>query len=145
MLTFGCVVTAAGRGERLGGTAPKALQEIGGVPMLTHAVMSLAAHDQVVSIVVTAPPDHLQQTKDAVATVTHPDLQVVVGGHTRTDSVRAGVAALPADVAGVRARRSPPLRPARHRGHRRRSRDRGRSRSDPGDRRGGHHQGRRGR
>lgn len=101
MLTFGCVVTAAGRGERLGGSTPKALQEIGGIPMLAHALTALVSHAQVVSIVVTAPLDHLQQAKDAVGPVDHPDLRVVVGGHTRTDSVRAGVAALPDSVSGI--------------------------------------------
>lgn len=101
MTTFGCVITAAGRGERLGGHIPKALQEVGGVPMLTYAAQAIAAHPRVTSIVITAPSDHLGEARAAVATVAHPDVRVVAGGRSRTDSVRAGVAALPDDVVGI--------------------------------------------
>ena len=51
------VVPAAGRGERLGPGAPKALRLLGGVPMLVHAVRALASARAVDLVVVAAPED----------------------------------------------------------------------------------------
>ena len=48
------LVPAAGRGERLGPGAPKALRPLGGVPMLVHAVRALAASRTVDLVVVAA-------------------------------------------------------------------------------------------
>ncbi|HEY3603226.1 MAG TPA: 2-C-methyl-D-erythritol 4-phosphate cytidylyltransferase, partial [Sporichthyaceae bacterium] len=53
------VVPAAGRGERLGPGAPKALRELGGVPMLVHAVRALAQARSVDIVVIAAPPDEV--------------------------------------------------------------------------------------
>jgi 2-C-methyl-D-erythritol 4-phosphate cytidylyltransferase len=50
------LVPAAGRGERLGPGAPKALREIGGEPILLHAVRGLFASGRVDLVVVAAPP-----------------------------------------------------------------------------------------
>ena len=47
------LVPAAGRGERLGPGAPKAIREIAGTPMLVYAVKALAA-SPVVDVVVVA-------------------------------------------------------------------------------------------
>lgn len=99
MTTFGCVVTAAGSGERFGADVPKTLVPIGGIPVVTHAVSLMRAEPRISPIVVTAPAASIDTVRDVLADL--PGVVVVPGGGTRTDSVRRGVAALPEDVAGI--------------------------------------------
>jgi 2-C-methyl-D-erythritol 4-phosphate cytidylyltransferase len=95
------IVPAAGRGERLGPGTPKALRLLGGVPLLVHAVRSLAAARLVDLVVVAAPPDQVVAVRALLADHhTGAALQVVPGGATRPESVRAALAALP-DTIGV--------------------------------------------
>lgn len=105
--TVAALVPAAGRGERLGGGLPKALREIGGIPMLVHAVRSLLAAPSVGLVVVAAPAEHLQRIRallaagavdglDSVDSVDGVGCVVVAGGPTRAQSVRRALAALPA-------------------------------------------------
>jgi 2-C-methyl-D-erythritol 4-phosphate cytidylyltransferase len=96
------IVPAAGRGERLGPGAPKALRLLGGVPLLVHAVRNLAAARLVDLVVVAAPPDQVTAVRALLADHhTGATLHVVSGGPTRPESVRAALAALPDAVAVV--------------------------------------------
>ncbi|WP_354644970.1 2-C-methyl-D-erythritol 4-phosphate cytidylyltransferase [Kitasatospora camelliae] len=94
------VVPAAGRGERLGPGAPKALRELGGVPLLVHAVRALARSRAIGLVVVAAPAGG--EAEVAALLDSHgldgKDVRVVAGGATRQESVRLGLAAIPADV-----------------------------------------------
>ncbi|MFJ8040630.1 2-C-methyl-D-erythritol 4-phosphate cytidylyltransferase [Kitasatospora sp. NPDC096147] len=94
------VVPAAGRGERLGPGAPKALRELGGVPLLVHAVRALARSRAVGLVVVAAPPDGVAEVVGLLDShgLDGKDVRVVAGGATRQESVRLGLAAIPADV-----------------------------------------------
>jgi 2-C-methyl-D-erythritol 4-phosphate cytidylyltransferase len=95
------IVVAAGSGERLGGEAPKALVTVAGrrLVRLAHDAMVAAG---AVDVVVVAPPHHdeevVAELRGSTATT-----RVVVGGATRPESVRAGLAALRAgaSAAGV--------------------------------------------
>jgi 2-C-methyl-D-erythritol 4-phosphate cytidylyltransferase len=99
------VVPAAGRGERLGPGAPKALRLLGGVPLLVHAVRALATARSVDLVVVAAPEDGVD---DVVALLREHRLldgepgvapaQVVAGGATRQDSVARALVSLPPEV-----------------------------------------------
>lgn len=60
----GVVLLGAGRGERLG-HGPKALIDLGGQPLLLHALEAVAAHETVTSAVVTA-PDGSRETFERV-------------------------------------------------------------------------------
>jgi 2-C-methyl-D-erythritol 4-phosphate cytidylyltransferase len=88
----GAIVPAAGRGERLGAGRPKALLDVGGAPLLVHAVHALSGAG-VEAVVVAAPP---ASTAEVTALV--PGAVVVAGGATRQESVRRALAALPHDV-----------------------------------------------
>ncbi|RLU86902.1 2-C-methyl-D-erythritol 4-phosphate cytidylyltransferase [Streptomyces griseocarneus] len=97
------VIPAAGRGVRLGPGAPKALRALNGTPMLVHAVRAMAASRAVSLVVVVAPPDGAAEVRNLLDA--HPlgghtpaEVLVVPGGTTRQESVRLGLAALPADV-----------------------------------------------
>ena len=111
------MVPAAGRGERLGPGAPKALRELGGVPLLVHAVRALARSAAVTLVVVVAPADGVARVRelldshgtgpaagaDPLAGTDQlgpigPRVLVVAGGDTRQESVRLGLAALPPEV-----------------------------------------------
>lgn len=93
------VVPAAGRGERLGPGAPKALREVGGTPMLVHAVRALAQARSVDLVVVAAPPSELGDVRSLLASFDVPaQVEVVAGGDTRQQSVFRALAALPDDV-----------------------------------------------
>jgi 2-C-methyl-D-erythritol 4-phosphate cytidylyltransferase len=85
MLTW-AIVVAAGDGARFGGA--KQFVRLGGVSVVERAVgVALEACD---GVVVALPAD---------ADWTAPDgVRLVVGGATRSDSVRAGLAAVPRDV-----------------------------------------------
>lgn len=90
-MTAGVVVVAAGAGTRLGssGGGPKALIDVGGRPLVAHA-LDRVAQLQVDEIVVVHPPDALREFEQVVGD----RARLVAGGATRSDSVRAGVAAL---------------------------------------------------
>jgi len=92
----GVVIVAAGSGTRIGGETPKQFLEIAGVPMLLRSIRPFARHPSVAHVVVVlrasdaaAPPAWLFQHAGEM-------LSVVAGGTERSDSVAAGVAALPA-------------------------------------------------
>ncbi|MEZ0094637.1 2-C-methyl-D-erythritol 4-phosphate cytidylyltransferase [Streptacidiphilus sp. EB129] len=103
------MVPAAGRGERLGPGAPKALRELGGVPLLVHAVRALARSRAVSLVVVVAPPDGVERVRalldqhgldgsDSAWVTGNAGITVVAGGATRQESVRLGLAAIPVEV-----------------------------------------------
>ena len=89
------VVPAAGRGERLGPGAPKALREVGGEPLLVHAVRGLWRSGAVDLVVVAAPPGLAADVADLLRTaVPGVELRVVEGGEERRQSVAAALAVL---------------------------------------------------
>jgi 2-C-methyl-D-erythritol 4-phosphate cytidylyltransferase len=93
------LVPAAGRGERLGPGAPKALRLLGGLPMLVHAVRALSASRTVDIVVVAAPEDTAESVASMLAEQSFgAEVVVVTGGDTRQDSVARALLALPEDV-----------------------------------------------
>ncbi len=98
----GAIVAAAGRGERLGPGAAKALRPIGGVPMFLYAVEALAWSSFVDLVVVAAAPAELPEVRAALTSHEFTaDVQIVPGGDTRQESVACALAALPADIDAV--------------------------------------------
>ena len=94
------LVPAAGRGERLGPGAPKALREIGGEPILLHAVRGLLASGRVDLVVVAAPPtdEGVAEVRRMLAGLDGRGRVIAVpGGATRQQSVALALAATPAD------------------------------------------------
>lgn len=89
--SVGVVVVAAGHGTRLGSNGPKALIEVAGRSLLAHTLAGLAAAGLPPAVVVHAPGE---REAFAAAAGDLPVAAYVPGGATRTDSVRAGVAAL---------------------------------------------------
>lgn len=88
------LVAAAGSGSRLGGDVPKALQPLGGVPLVAHSLARLAAGGVECAVVIVA--DGLQAAfEEALATAPIP-WRLVVGGSERQHSVRRGLAAIAA-------------------------------------------------
>jgi 2-C-methyl-D-erythritol 4-phosphate cytidylyltransferase len=80
------IVVAAGDGARFG--AAKQFAQLGGVTVVERAVD--VARDACDGVVVVLPNDSNWTAPD--------DVHLAVGGATRSDSVRAGLAAVPADV-----------------------------------------------
>jgi 2-C-methyl-D-erythritol 4-phosphate cytidylyltransferase len=74
------LVVAAGRGERLGSSRPKALVSLAGRPLVQWSVIALRAVPQIEQIVVALPADRL----DAVPA----GAIAVAGGEARSQSVR---------------------------------------------------------
>ena len=89
------IVLAAGRGERMDTRLPKALMPFAGATIVERAVEVASAAS--VSVVVVAPPGWEAEVHRAVGRLFGVDA-VVGGGETRQASVRAGLAAVAADV-----------------------------------------------
>jgi 2-C-methyl-D-erythritol 4-phosphate cytidylyltransferase len=94
-LAVAVIVPAAGRGDRLGPGAPKALRLIAGRTLLAHAVERLQ-RARLVDLVVVAVPDGEQER---VADALH--VRTVTGGPDRRSSVAAALATLPPEVVVV--------------------------------------------
>lgn len=93
------IVLAAGSGERLGSSVPKAFVGLGGRPMLAHAVASALACPAVDAVVVAAPAGSEELAHAALEPFgTH---AVVTGGESRQASVRAALGAIPEGVGVV--------------------------------------------
>ena len=91
------IVPAAGRGERLGPGAPKALRTLAGQPILLHAVRNIATARDIDLIVVAVPEDAVEESRALLVGIELP-LIIVSGGETRQDSVARALLALPPEV-----------------------------------------------
>lgn len=93
-MTAVAILAAAGSGTRLGVGRPKALVAAAGRPLVRLAAERLVAAG-ILDLVVVHPPQTRVETGRALDGLPARTLTLVEGGRTRTDSVRAGVAALP--------------------------------------------------
>lgn len=86
------VLPAAGRGTRFGAPVPKQYLSVGTQPLIAHTLDALMAHPQVAGVMVAI----CQDDADWPGWTAHAGKPVMtcVGGATRADSVRAGLAAL---------------------------------------------------
>ena len=94
----GVVVVAAGAGVRAGPGEPKQFRPILGVPMLLRALRPFTSHPEVAHVVVALPPAYVERPPEWLAKLLGERLSLVAGGAQRADSVRAGLAALPAEA-----------------------------------------------
>ena len=97
------LVLAAGSGARFGHPVPKAFVSIGGKPLLLYSLETLSAVPEIACVVpVVAERDLGRYRALGAALAGIPRLaEPVAGGARRQDSVRAGLAALTADVSWV--------------------------------------------
>lgn len=98
-MTTTAIVVAAGAGVRMGAGVPKALMPLAGRPMIAWCLDALAGSGRIDAIVVVAPPGTEDRMRAAILRLG--DLRVVPGGASRSESVREGLAAVPAGVARV--------------------------------------------
>lgn len=92
------VVPAAGYGARFGGDLPKQYLDIAGAPLIQHTLRALTAHASVegVVVVLAANDAHWPGWREFAGKA----IVTCEGGNARSDSVLAGLAALPD---GIRA------------------------------------------
>lgn len=83
MATTVAVVPAAGSGERLGAGRPKAFVNLGGKPLLEHALDGLLASGVIDKVVVAVP----SALTDEATLLFGGRVQIVAGGSDRTESV----------------------------------------------------------
>lgn len=87
------VIVAAGRGQRLGGTLPKAFIPLAGVPMVVHAAQRVAQSPAVARIIVVVRGEDIDLARTLLTTYQTPKVSsVVAGGDHRQASVLAGLA-----------------------------------------------------
>ena len=86
------LVVAAGRGHRLGGAVPKQYLPLGGAPILSYSVATLARHAGIGAVQVVIHPDDRELYDRALRGLDLPP--PVHGGATRQDSARLGLESL---------------------------------------------------
>ena len=88
------IVVAAGRGERLKASAPKAFVEVNGHTILEHSLAPISALTDLAQVVIAAPATHLAEATEIANAVLTTDaiLDVVVGGDTRQQSIANALA-----------------------------------------------------
>ena len=88
------IVVAAGRGERLKASAPKAFVEVNGHTILEHSLAPISVLADLAQVVIAAPATHLAEATEIANAVLTTDatLDVVVGGDTRQQSIANALA-----------------------------------------------------
>jgi 2-C-methyl-D-erythritol 4-phosphate cytidylyltransferase len=94
--TLWCVVPAAGRGARVGGDCPKQYLPLAGRPLMAHTLERLAAHPRIGGLLVTLAAADAHWS--GIGTLNGKPVLTAIGGAERSDSVLAGIDALPASV-----------------------------------------------
>lgn len=95
--TAAIVIVAAGEGTRLGYGIPKAYVPLAGKPLLLWALEGVVDARTAFEVVIVAPADLVERTRDMISAVV-PSAVVVAGGASRQASVASGLAAVSPDV-----------------------------------------------
>jgi len=94
------ILVAAGRGERMGGSRPKAFLELAGEALVLRAARVFDRAPSVSRIVAVVPGEEVAAARVLLAPV-RKLAAVVAGGERRQDSVREGLRQAPAGFEGV--------------------------------------------
>ncbi len=89
------LIVAAGSGRRVGGELPKQFRQLRGQPMLRHSYAALSAHPDITDVYVAIGEGQEGMAMDSLTGLPSPHF--IVGGATRRESVRNGLAAIAAD------------------------------------------------
>ena len=94
------IVVAAGRGERLHSDKPKAFVEINGRTILEHSLRPISALKNLAQVVIAAPESHVVEATEIANQIIGDavEVDVVVGGETRQQSISNALAAVTAEV-----------------------------------------------
>jgi 2-C-methyl-D-erythritol 4-phosphate cytidylyltransferase len=96
------VLVAAGRGERFGEGRPKAFVRLGDLPLLAEPLRRLDGSGWIDAVVMVVPNEWEEPAILLAEEIGASKVSACVpGGETRTQSVRAGVAEVPSDVAAI--------------------------------------------
>ena len=96
------VVPAGGSGARMGSRRPKQYLTLAGAPILVLTLRALARCRSLDGLVVAAPADRVEATRELLRRFRVPRvLGVVPGGAQRQDSVREGLQAAPSDAGWI--------------------------------------------
>lgn len=90
----GVLIAAAGQGVRAGRSEPKQFRLIAGVPMLQRAIRPFSGHPRVRQVVVALPSVQVANPPKWLNPTESENLRLVVGGATRSQSVKAALDAL---------------------------------------------------
>ncbi len=90
------LVVAAGRGSRVGSGLPKQYRAVAGRPVIARTLEAFRARVDVATLLTVIHADDRALFADCVAHLPGTGAEPVIGGATRQDSVRAGLAALSA-------------------------------------------------
>jgi 2-C-methyl-D-erythritol 4-phosphate cytidylyltransferase len=94
------IIVAAGRGERMGASRPKAFLDLAGQPLLLKSALAFDAAPSVDAIVAVVPTGEIEAARGILAPVRK--LRAVVGGGSRRqDSVLEGLKQAPDGFAGT--------------------------------------------
>lgn len=103
--SVGIIIPAAGSGSRMGAARPKQFLELAGMPVLARTLRVFLDHPKVDAVIAVLPPEQLQSGAALILPFLSPSqrekLCFASGGATRQQSVRNGLAALPADIGQV--------------------------------------------
>ena len=83
------LIVAAGSGTRSGSATPKQFAAVAGRAMIAHAHAAFSTHPSVDRVVVVIGPGQIDALRTAIG-----DVEYVIGGATRRESVAAGLAAI---------------------------------------------------
>jgi 2-C-methyl-D-erythritol 4-phosphate cytidylyltransferase len=92
------VIVAAGRGERFGSDQPKQFTPVCGKPLALWAIEPFLTHPAIRGLSLVVPPEFAADPPEWMARLSDDGVTIVAGGAERTDSVRLGLATVPADV-----------------------------------------------
>jgi 2-C-methyl-D-erythritol 4-phosphate cytidylyltransferase/2-C-methyl-D-erythritol 2,4-cyclodiphosphate synthase len=94
-MSVAAILLAAGSGERLGASVPKAFVELDGRSLLEHVVLTLHDHDPPLGILVVVPGDIDDRLTPGAFRATDQDMVISkTGGPTRQASVASGLEAV---------------------------------------------------
>lgn len=91
-----CVVPAAGRGSRVGGNCPKQYLPLAGRALIEHTLTRLAGHPCIAGLLVILAAGDARW--GSIELPAGKPVCTAIGGSERSDSVLAGIEALPAEV-----------------------------------------------
>jgi len=90
------IIVAAGSGIRAGGSVPKQFAPLAGKPMLAHSYAAMTSHPAIDTVLVV-----IGEGQEAMLRAALGDVDFVVGGASRRESVANGLAALGDDAGRV--------------------------------------------